>query len=101
MGEWKAQLSLRLRQDLRREMEDYAYADRRKLGNVGETLLEWAWEQLKVAGSIERLLKFKIRSERKSNGSFENTGEHQNDDRAPGQFASARRSGAPNARQPL
>jgi hypothetical protein len=33
-----------------------------KLGNVGEVLLEWAWAQLQVAGSIERLLKFKIRS---------------------------------------
>jgi hypothetical protein len=77
-------------------MEDYAYSDRRKLGNVGETLLEWAWEQLKVAGSIERLLKFKIRAERKSDESFENTGEYQNEDRGPSQPASARRSGAPN-----
>lgn len=62
MGEWKAQISLRVRQDLRRELEEFAFKDRRKLGNVGETLLEWAWQQLKVAGSIDRLLKFKIRS---------------------------------------
>ena len=62
MGEWKAQISLRVRQDLRRELEEFACKDRRKLGNVGEALLEWAWEQLQVAGSIERLLKFKIRS---------------------------------------
>jgi hypothetical protein len=62
MGEWKAQLSLRVRQDLRRELEEFADKERRKLGNVGEVLLEWAWEQLQVAGSIDRLLKFKIRS---------------------------------------
>lgn len=62
MGEWKAQISLRVRQDLRRELEEFACRDRRKLGNVGEALLEWAWEQLQVAGSIDRLLKFKIRS---------------------------------------
>jgi hypothetical protein len=43
MGEWKAQISLRVRQDLRRELEEFAYKDRRKLGNVGEALLEWAW----------------------------------------------------------
>ena len=36
MGEWKAQLSLRVRQDLRRDMEAFAERERRKLGNVGE-----------------------------------------------------------------
>jgi len=41
MGEWKAQISLRVRQDLRREMEEFADKERRKLGNVGEVLLEW------------------------------------------------------------
>jgi len=62
MGEWKAPISLRVRQDLRREMEKFAYKERRKLGNLGEMLLEWAWAQLQAAGSTERLLKFKIRS---------------------------------------
>ncbi len=47
MGEWKAQISVRVRQQLWREMEEFAYEDRRKLGNVAETLLEWAWEQFK------------------------------------------------------
>jgi len=47
---------------LRRKMEEFADKERRKLGNVGEVLLEWAWEQLQAAGSIDRLLKFKIRS---------------------------------------
>ncbi len=30
-------------------------------GNVGEVILEWGFEQLKAAGSIDRLLKYKIR----------------------------------------
>ncbi len=61
MGEWKAQISLRVRQDLRREMEAVAEKERRKLGNVAELLLEWAFEQLKVAGSTERVLAYKIK----------------------------------------
>jgi hypothetical protein len=45
-------------------MEEFAENERRKLGNVAEVLLEWAWAwaQLQAAGSIDRLLKFKIRS---------------------------------------
>jgi hypothetical protein len=62
MGEWKAQISIRVRQELRREMEEFAYKERRKLGNLGEMLLEWAWAQLETAGSTDRLLKFKIRA---------------------------------------
>jgi hypothetical protein len=61
MGEWKAQLSLRVRQALRAELEEFAAREKRKLGNVGEVILEWGFEQLKAAGSIDRLLKFKIR----------------------------------------
>jgi hypothetical protein len=60
MGEWKAQISVRVRQDLRRDLEEIAARERRKLGNVVETLLEWAYEQLKAAGSTEKLLRFKI-----------------------------------------
>jgi hypothetical protein len=62
MGEWKAQISLRIRQDLRGGMEEFAYKERHRLGNAGEVLLEWAWEQLRAAGGIDGLLKFKIRS---------------------------------------
>lgn len=60
MGEWKAQISLRVRQDLRREMEDFATKEKRKLGNLGEVLLEWGFEQLKAAGSTTRLLKYQL-----------------------------------------
>ena len=62
MGEWKVQLGLRVRQALRLEMEEFAVQEKRKLGNIGEIILEWGFEQLKAAGSIDRLLKYKIRS---------------------------------------
>jgi hypothetical protein len=62
MGEWKAQLSLRVRQDLRRELEEFARKERRKLSNVAEMLLEWGMVQLKTAGSTEKLLQLQIRS---------------------------------------
>jgi len=42
-------------------MEAFAERERRKLGNVGEALLEWSFEQLKVAGSLDRLLKYQLR----------------------------------------
>jgi len=61
MGEWKAQISLRVRQALRADLEQFAARERRKLGNLTEVILEWAFEQLKTAGSTDRLLKYKIR----------------------------------------
>jgi len=61
MGEWKTQLNLRVTQALKVELEQFASCEKRKLGNVGEILLEWAFEQLIAAGSIDRLLKYKIR----------------------------------------
>jgi hypothetical protein len=63
MGEWKAPLSLRVRQALRAGLEQYAAQEKRTLGNVGELILEWAFQQLLAAGSTERLLKSSIRLE--------------------------------------
>src|SRR5579875_825349 len=60
MGEWKAPLSLRIRRELRADLESFATRERRTLGNVGELILEWGLEQLKIAGSTDRLLKSKI-----------------------------------------
>lgn len=60
MGEWKAQISVRVRQALRAEMEEVAVRERRKLGNLAELLLEWGFAQLKIAGSTERLLKVSL-----------------------------------------
>ncbi len=61
MGEWKAQVSFRIRQDLRLELEEFAAREKRSVGNIGAVLLEWSFQQLKVAGSIDRLLKYAIR----------------------------------------
>jgi hypothetical protein len=61
MGEWKAQISLRVRQALRMELEQMAARERRKLGNLAELVLEWGFEQLKEAGSTERLLQCRLR----------------------------------------
>jgi hypothetical protein len=61
MGEWKAQISLRVRQALRTELEQMAARERRKLGNLGELVLEWGFEQLREAGSTERLLQCRLR----------------------------------------
>lgn len=56
MGEWKAPLSLRIRQEFRHELEEVATRERRTLGNVSELLLEWAYAQWKTVGSLDRLL---------------------------------------------
>ncbi len=60
MGEWKAQISFRVRREFRDALEEFAAVEKRKLGNVAECLLEWAFEQLKAVGSIDRLLKCKV-----------------------------------------
>ncbi len=70
MGEWKAQLSLRVRQDLRREMEELAARERRTLGNLGEILVGWAVEQLREAGSTEKLFNRKVPAPRKPDGNY-------------------------------
>jgi hypothetical protein len=41
-------------------MEQFAARERRTLGNFGELLIEWAFAQLKVAGSMDRLLKVSL-----------------------------------------
>lgn len=61
MGEWKAAVTLRIPPALRIEVEQFAGRERRSLGNLGAVLLDWSFEQLKVAGSVDRLLKYKIR----------------------------------------
>jgi hypothetical protein len=61
VGEWKAPLSLRVRQALRTEIEAVAAREKRSMSNISELILEWGIQQLKVAGSLERLLESKIR----------------------------------------
>ena len=62
MGEWKACVTMRIRPALRVALEQFAAREQRSLGNLGSVLLEWAFDQLKSSGSIDRLLKSKIRS---------------------------------------
>jgi hypothetical protein len=61
MGEWKTALSIRVRRSLKDDLQKIADREYRKLGNLGELLMEWSYEQLKAVGSTERLLKFAIR----------------------------------------
>jgi hypothetical protein len=62
MGEWKTTLSLRVRQSLKNDLQKIADREYRKLGNLGELLMEWSHEQLAAAGSTAKLLKRKVRS---------------------------------------
>lgn len=61
MGEWKAQISVRVRQALRAELEEIAVREHRKLGNLTELLIEWSSKHLKEAGCTEELLRSEIR----------------------------------------
>lgn len=56
MGIWKATVAMRIRQDLREEMIQFAEREERSLGNLGAILLEWSFERLKAAGSTDKLL---------------------------------------------
>jgi hypothetical protein len=60
MGEWKTALSIRVRRSLKDGVQKIADREYRKLGNLGELLMEWSYEQLVAAGSTEELLKYKI-----------------------------------------
>lgn len=57
MGEWKAQVSVRIRQALRAEIEEFAAKERRTMSNVSESLLEWGVAHLKTAGTIDLLMR--------------------------------------------
>lgn len=63
MGQWKVTLTVRLRSELKDGLADVANREHRTLGNLGEILMEWAFEQLSKAGSTERLRKYKIRAD--------------------------------------
>jgi hypothetical protein len=60
MGEFKAQVSFRVRQAFRDELAKFAAHEKRTLGNLGGLILEWGFEQLKAVGSTDQLLKRKI-----------------------------------------
>jgi len=56
MGEWKIEVTLRMRGDLRAKMIAFAEQEKRSLGNQCAILLEWSFVQLKEAGSTTRSL---------------------------------------------
>jgi hypothetical protein len=64
MGESKAYLSMRVRHALRDALQKYADREHRKVANLSEVLMEWSFNQLEAVGSLERLLKQKIRPSR-------------------------------------
>ncbi len=70
MGEWKAPLSLRIRNELRCELETIAKRERRTLGNLGEILIEWATERLREAGGTEKLLQRPVPVPRNPDGNY-------------------------------
>jgi hypothetical protein len=59
VGEWKIALSIRVRRSLKDSLQKIADREYRKLGNLGELLLEWSYEQLLAVGSTEKLLRGK------------------------------------------
>lgn len=65
MGIWKVGCSIRLTPEFKAVLEEFAQRERRTFGNLGAVLLEWALEQLKTAGSVDRLLKYGIRRKEK------------------------------------
>ncbi len=73
MGEWKAPLSLRVRNELRCELEVIAKRERRTLGNLGEILIEWATERLREAGGTEELLQRLVPVPRNPDGNYSRT----------------------------
>jgi hypothetical protein len=65
MGVWKVQVSFRISPDLHWELEEAAVGERRTLGSFGRLLIEWAFERHKKLGSSEKLLRCRIRPERR------------------------------------
>jgi hypothetical protein len=55
MGVWKTGCALRIRGDLKAEMEEFAKSEKRSFGNLGAVLLDWSFELLKAAGSTSEL----------------------------------------------
>jgi len=70
MGEWKSQLSLRVLVASKADFETYAKRENRTIGNLGETLIECFLEQLRKAGSTEKLLKRPVPIPRRPDGNY-------------------------------
>ena len=75
MGIYKVNLSLRVKQELRLEMEQLAARERRTLGNLGEILVTWAVEQLREAGSTTQLFNKSVPAPRNPDGNYKRKAE--------------------------
>ena len=60
MGIWKVNMTLRLKEEFRREFDAWAEKERRKSCSMASELLVWSFDQLKVAGNLTRLLNFQL-----------------------------------------
>jgi hypothetical protein len=54
MGEWKTALGIRVRPSLKDDLQKVADCEYRKLGNLGELLMAWLFEQLKALTPAKR-----------------------------------------------
>ena len=62
MDYWsRAPLSVSLRESLLREIEGFAAGERKKSREIVELILEWSVARLREAGSVNRLLRCRIR----------------------------------------
>jgi len=60
--EWsRAPLSVSLRENLLKEIEEFAARERKKSREIVELILEWSVARLREAGSVNRLLRCRIR----------------------------------------
>jgi hypothetical protein len=67
MGEWKTGVNIRIREEMRREMVEFARREKRSFGNLGAILLEWSFEFLKTAGGTSELFGTSIKRLEKLN----------------------------------
>jgi hypothetical protein len=65
MGVWKIGCNARISVETKTLLEEFAAKEHRSLGNLCFVLLTWAAGQLQQAGSVERLLRKKPRSQSK------------------------------------
>jgi hypothetical protein len=60
MAEWKAQLTVPVPQEFLKAVEAAAATERRTRGQMTWLLLEWAFRQMRTAGSLIALLRYEL-----------------------------------------
>ena len=64
MSEIRLPLSVRVPPQLLKELSEAADLDKRKLNDLAAVLMEWSFAQFKAAGSVQNLLKSRVRPTR-------------------------------------